>query len=119
MRAEDISPDYLGEELISVELAEPDLKPSTGQVVQLSVGYSKTGEAGIVLPIEIIVQSPVAEGFESHVFRRSAPTSFVFTPIAAGPHLVLVRELFHNYWFGRLVFDVAGDELESDEIRRA
>lgn len=114
MQLDRLSPAYLGEDKIAVQLADPSSKPTVGKTVRLDFGYDACAPAGVVLPVEVVVQSPKAEGFESKVFRHSAPGAYAFTPIAAGPHLVLVRELFHNRWQGRLVFDVEGDAFDRD-----
>lgn len=111
MQIEDLSPATVGEDRIAVELADPETKPTALRPVLVNISYDAADPEGVVLPIEVLVQSPVAEGFEEKVFRHSKPTSYAFTPITAGSHLVLVREQAHNRWVGRLVIDVQGDRF--------
>lgn len=106
---EEISPEYVGEDRIVVSLVT--VSPIALSPVILEIDYEQAGDEGVILPIEVIVQPPSIDGsgYSRRVFRHSTPQGFVWTPITTGPHLVLVREVGHNRWQGRLVVQVAGD----------
>jgi hypothetical protein len=109
----ELVPGYIGEELLTVELARPLDPRRAYSPIDVAITLAPSGvERGLALPIEIIVQAPSARYFERHLFRRSVPSSFSFTPKQGGRHLVRVQETGHNEWWGALVVDVAGDREE-------
>lgn len=107
---DEISPAYVGDDRISLTL-DPSSTPRSLVPIQVNVSYAAAEPEGIELPLELLIS-----GDNTHVrsvFRQAAPTSVVFVPEGAGPHLVLLRELAHNRYVGRLVIDVAGDALQT------
>lgn len=119
-----ISPTYVGEDRIIVTLNSSSLSPLARQPVTLDIDYDNADPEGIILPIEIIVQPAFGSGGEGggyirKIFRRSAPTSFSFTPIGAGKYLIIVREIAHNFWQGRIVITVSGDDFFDVQTERS
>jgi hypothetical protein len=112
VRVDDISPAYLGEDLITVSLADKDAVPTSGQIVRIAISYDRVAaKGGVVLPIEVTVIGP--DDYERRVFRIRPPTAYAFIPSTPGDFLVLVKETAHNKWVGRLTLSVGGDELEN------
>ncbi len=66
---------------------------------------------GLQLPLELTVTAPSRAGFMRHVYRRVAPSSVSFIPHEGGPHLVRLRELGHNRYWGAYVVEVIGEPL--------
>jgi hypothetical protein len=106
---EEISPETIGEDRIDLRLDDGILQPRAGQVVVVNIDYSRCAPEGIALPLELVVQTPSATGFTRRFFTRTKPTSITFRPREGGGHLVLLRELYHHHWFGRLRVKVIGD----------
>ena len=107
-----ISPAYVGEDRLGVEV-DSLTRPYALQPLTVNFDYSQADPVGVRLPIEVVVQPPTTDGsgYLRRVFRRVVPPSFTFVPIAAGPHLILIREVGHNRWLGRLVVSVVGDRM--------
>lgn len=79
------------------------------------IDTSSTAPNGVTLPIEIQVTSgSSAPSFRRVVYRSQVPTRFVLTPREGGPHVVRVRELYHQRAVGVLHLDVQGDRGEDD-----
>lgn len=109
---DEISPRELGEDRIDLQVTTT--APMALNLVSVSVDYSRADPEGVVLPLLMIVVGP--SGIvtrQQRFFQRFAPTTLTFRPIEGGRTLVTLAELYHNRWFGRLVFDVAGEPLES------
>jgi hypothetical protein len=118
-----LSPYYIGADKIAVSLDQSSIL-RTFQPITLNFDYSQTGINGIILPIEVVVQPAFypggpAAGFKSKLFKKSRPESFTFTPPSAGQYLVLIRELFHNKWQGRIVLNISGDNISDIYTERA
>src|SRR5574341_11106 len=109
MRPELISPDYVGEDRFRLQLATP--VPLALNPVQIDADYSDADPEKASLPLELIVQGPSGASFESRIFRSTKPSSFVFVPQEAGEYLIVLREVHHNRWQGRLLIDVKGDRF--------
>jgi hypothetical protein len=110
-----IAPDYVEEERITLSLDEGE-EPKADHSLTVNVDYTAAGEHGVMLPLELIVQPCFGEGGASlgylrKVFRRLVPSSYMVTPPSSGRYLVVLREMFHNQFFGRLFVDVAGDAV--------
>lgn len=108
-----LSPNFLGSKRISLSLSDQTPVPKALQDVRIEIDYSEAEDyGGIVLPVLVMVQTPRKKGFRSDVFRKIAPTSYIFAPQEAGTHLVVVREVFHNRLHGTLALEVAGEPGE-------
>lgn len=103
--AEEICPGYVGDERLTLELARPLEPPTAFRVVEVLVGYAE----GTSCPIEFSVSGPTIAKNRSRIYRRRPPRSVSFIPREGGAHLVRVRELTHNRWYGQLVIDVIGE----------
>lgn len=115
MTFDELCPDDVGRRALRLQPASLDparaftavdlsvsLDPVLGQVAAV---------VGLVLPLEMTVTAPSRSGFARHVFRRSLPPSVSFIPNEGGPHLVRLRELGHDRYWGACVVDVAGEPL--------
>lgn len=112
MNIDQLSPATIGEDKIALSL-DASTNPATAlRAVQVNVDYSAAGEAGIALPLDLIVQGPTEDGYIERTFRRFKPSTISFVPLAAGEHLVLLREQAHNRWVGRLRINVVGDPFQ-------
>ncbi|HZL96816.1 MAG TPA: hypothetical protein VFB99_24385 [Vicinamibacterales bacterium] len=112
MTQDEICPAYVGEDRIRVSLSEDTLAPSAFAAVDVAIDYSAADvDGGVQLPIEITVTAPNPTGFVRKTYRSNRPTLFTFKPREGGDHLVRVREVAHNRWFGVLRVSVAGDRL--------
>lgn len=104
-----IAPAYIGEDLIRLQLNESTRKPRVGQPVIVQVDYSASfAHGGVSLPVERIIQGPLASDRKTHIYRRFRPSILTFVPTIPGEHLVLLRELHHNLFVGMLTLQVAG-----------
>lgn len=117
-RVEDIAPDTIGTAKIAVSVADPDAPVRAHQPITLQLSYKKADlEGGVVLPLEVTVSSgSSSSSFRKVLYRRIVPTTFTFTPVEGGPHLVRIREIFHNRWYGWIRLDVDGERLASNTI---
>jgi hypothetical protein len=108
-KVEEISPATMGEDKIALSLDPTTLAPRALSPVLINVDYSACDPDGIILPLELIIQAPSAANVQRRRFTRVAPTSISFIPKEAGLHGVLLREVGHNRWVGKLRIPVAGD----------
>lgn len=106
-----ISPDYMGQDLISLQLNTETLEPRALSSVIVDVDYSSTEPEGVVLPLELTIRSPTPKNIVRRIFRTLRPSTIAFTPQEGGPHLVLLRETAHNRYVGILTIEVTGDRL--------
>jgi hypothetical protein len=117
---DEISPPYIGEDKITLALADPAAAVLAFVPFQITVDYSASLEeepkVGLVLPLELIFQSPTGS-YVRTLFERSKPSSLLLVPRRRGDHLILLREMFHNRWQGRLIVSVQGDDLNNGETR--
>ena len=112
--SEEFSPKIVGADRLKLSLSQETPKPTALLPVIFLVDYSGArADGGIVLPLEMIVQAPTVAGYRRQVYTRTSPSALVYSPISSGTHLVLLREMFHNKFFGRLVFEVSGDPIDS------
>lgn len=106
-----LSPSDVRTRRITLALARPFDRRLAFRPIELSVRLTGAAlTAGIVLPLELTVTSATLANFYRHVFTRVAPTSVTFTPREGGEHLVRLREVTHNKWWGALVVVVEGDQ---------
>lgn len=109
---DELAPEFVGEPRIVVQLDPSTPTPQAFGVVQVNFDYSGCDPEGIRLPLEFIIQSPSASGFVREILRTLRPTERTFIPKEGGVHLVLLRELGHNQWFGKLNVTVEGDPID-------
>jgi hypothetical protein len=113
---EEICPEYIGEERITLSL-DPSISPRAFQSLLLEIDYSLCDpEGGAVLPLELLVQGPSPSSFRRRVITRSRPAEIVVTPREGGRHLVVLREMAHNRFHGKIAFDVAGETLTKPRL---
>ena len=115
---DDICPSYVWTKRIKLAPATTDA-PRAFNAIDLTVGIDTVADAdgvlarvGLMLPLELTVTSPSAENFFRHVYRRFIPSAVTFTPHEGGRHRVVLREVFHNRFFGALDLDVAGETTD-------
>jgi hypothetical protein len=114
---DEISPPYVGEDKLVLSLAEPQVALLAFVPFQVNVDYSKANPLGIKLPLELVFQGPNSRKPERRLFERARPDSLLLVPKTRGQHFILLRELFHNRWQGRLLVDVQGDDLNDGNSR--
>jgi hypothetical protein len=80
----------------------------------IKIDTAQAKEHGITLPVLVIVQPRFGDGAEYQELEYDTflPGSFSFVPRKAGSYLVLIKEVFHNRWQGRLTVEIAGDSHE-------
>lgn len=113
---EEISPETIGEDRIDLQLDDGNLQPRAGQTIVVNIDYSRCAPDGIRLPLELVVQTPSVTGIVQRFFTRTRPTSISFRAREGGAYLVMVREVAHNRWFGRLGVQVAGESATPQPI---
>jgi hypothetical protein len=109
----ELVPDFIGRQYIKLTLARPlDLRRAF-HAIDINVALETAAqEAGLVLPLEMTVTSPSQSGFRRHVYQRVVPSQLSFTPQEGGQHLIRLREVAHNAWWGAIVVVVAGETNE-------
>ena len=105
-----MSPDYVGEDRITLSLDTSTSPARALSPVQINVDYALAEPQGASLPLELIVNGPT---YLRKLFRTVRPPFFVFIPELPGEHLVLLRETGHNRWVGRLLVEVVGDRFQT------
>jgi len=108
---DEICPRCIGEDRLVLQLQTMGVVRAFTQTA-ISVDYSATAPEGVVLPLELLIQGPSPQSYARRVFMRSRPTTLIFTPREGGSHLITLREFAHNKWWGRLVVDVEGQQLQ-------
>jgi len=111
MNIDELSPAYIGEDRILLSV-DPSTPPRVGDVCQINVDYSGCEPEGTAVPMEMVIQGEGANGFQERTFRRRRPLQLLFVPTIAGEHLVILREINHNRWLGRLRVAVVGEKSE-------
>ena len=115
MTLDELCPDDVGRRAVRLELARLD-PPKAFEAVDVSVSLDPVlgqvaAVVGLALPLELTITAPSRSGFVRHVYRRAVPSSVSFIPREGGPHLVRLRELGHNRYWGALTVDVIGEPL--------
>lgn len=109
---DDLAPEFVGKQLFRLTLATTDA-PRAFNAVEVSVELLDEALLyGIELPLELTVTAPSPSGFQRKIFRRILPIELTFVPREGGEHLVSLREVGHNHWWGSLVVNVAGDSAD-------
>lgn len=110
---DEIAPDYMGDDRVSVTLQEGS--PTTAFVpLWLRVNYDECAPEGVMLPLELIVRGP--SSVKRKIYSRNAPTLLHYKPVEGGTHLIMLREVAHNRWWGRLKVDVRGPNLNRPRL---
>ena len=119
-----LSPDNVGEEKIRI-LLRNETTLRAFQSITVDFNYDDVEINGLIPPLEFIVQPTFGLGGESSgylykQFTRDAPSEFTFDVPSAGIYLVVLREAWHNRYWGRLEITVEGDPLitETTSTRR-
>jgi len=110
-----LSPENVGEEKIRVLLRNPTTLVAY-QPITIDFDYSEVEINGLIPPFEFIVQPTFGlggpeSGYLYKKFTRNAPTEFTFDVPFAGTYLIVLREAWHNRYWGRLEITVTGDSL--------
>ena len=114
-----LSPPYARARVLQLKPATLEL-PRAFSPYDLDVGIDPTaGELGALAQrvglageIELIVTGPSESSFFRHVYRRGLPSVVTFTPKEGGKHLVTIREVTHNKWWGSLAVEVLGESVD-------
>lgn len=106
---EELSPMTVGSERLALSPADPLTPPRAFAAFDIAVDYSLCDPEGVVLPLEMVVTSPSRT--RRSLYRLTAPAQLTVLPDEGGRWLVTLREVAHNQWWGRLSFDVEGDQL--------
>lgn len=110
---DEISPRYLREDRIDLELDSSNPAPAAFQSLLINVSYARTLPQHVMLPLILEVSGPSSDSYQRREFTRAPPATLVITPREGGPHVIVLREVAHNRWFGRLSVQVAGERLEA------
>jgi hypothetical protein len=115
-----ISPVGMGGDKIVLSLSTQTDPPYAFQTAIVDVDYSAADPDGIVPPLELIIQPTFGPGGSTGGYIRTLysdtrPLSVTWKPQGAGQYLIVLRELFHNQWQGRLLVDVDGDPTSVPE----
>lgn len=116
-RIDEICPPDVGAMKLKLTLDNPDAELLAHVPFQVNVDYSGAGQVGVALPLELVLQGPIAGQRKRRLFTRSRPSNLLLTPDTGGRHFILLRELFHNRWQGQLFVDVQGEDLQVSEDR--
>ena len=116
MILDDICPLYVGAGSRVVLAAATTEPPRAFQPFEVSVAIAlEAATVGVRLPLEMTITAPTPGNFVRHIYRHSVPTRITFTPREGGPHLVRLREVGHNRWWGALAIDVAGEPAKDED----
>lgn len=110
---EEISPRYVREKRLDLSLDTSIPVARAGSPLLVNVSYARTLPEGVMLPLVLEVQGPSAQSYQRREFTRTVPSAIVFTAREGGPHLVVLREVAHNRWWGALKLDLQGELIEA------
>jgi hypothetical protein len=110
-RIDEICPPYVKARRLTLELTAAKTNPTAHKSLLVNVTYDQTSPQGVMVPLVMVVQGPSQRSYQERVFRGRPPTQLVVTPREGGKHLVSLRELYHNRWWGAVEFEVVGDLL--------
>lgn len=108
---EEISPRYIREKRLDLTLDQSVTAPSAFNPILVNVSYARTLPDGVMLPLVLEVQGPSPQSYQRREYTTVRPDGIIFTPREGGVHLVVLREVAHNRFWGRLRIDVAGELL--------
>jgi hypothetical protein len=110
---DEMSPSYIREKRVDLTLDASVSKVRAFQPALLNISYERVKPEGMMLPLVLEVQGPSAQSYQRREFTKTLPVAFIFTPREGGPHLVTLREVGHNRWWGSLTLDAEGELLEA------
>lgn len=113
---DDLAPAEAGAAAIKLQRASTTQARAFSPVdiaVSIEALATEAARVGLSTPLELTVTPPTASGFERRVFRRAVPSVVTFTPREGGLHLVRLREVGHNRWWGAIEIDVAGERTRA------
>lgn len=114
---DEVCPADIGEALVVVSLADPDVPLRAHQPIEVTFDFSRVGESGIMLPLRLTVTSGWSKAsFRKVDFVRAAPASYTFTPREGGVHVVRIGEVYHRRAFGFLRLEIVGPRIEEGTI---
>jgi len=127
---DELSPDYMGEDrlvllpqlrLVPAGALNPDGTINKNiktidiyrahQNHYWKVVYTQCDPEGVVLPLEMIVRGPSQSSYKRKVYSTHAPNVLHYKPTEGGVHLIMLREVAHNRWWGRINVNVTGPSL--------
>lgn len=110
---DEISPPFAGGRRITLTVSPTTGELRANRAIQIDIDYSDAdSDGGVMLPMELIVRPPTERsGFVRKVFRRVFPKAVTIFPLSEGTHLVTMREISHNRFFGSLFLEIEGDPL--------
>ncbi len=109
---DEIAPSYVREKRLDLTLDESISKVRALRPALVNVSYARALPEGGMLPLVLEVQGPSPGSFQRREFTRTLPAAIIFTPREGGPHLVTLREVAHNRWWGSLTLDVEGELID-------
>jgi hypothetical protein len=113
------APLTVGAMRLKLSLDASTLIPRAGGSVLVNVDYSEADpDGGVVLPLGLIIQAPTVAGYRTKTYTSVRPDQIPCPLITAGEHLVTLKELGHNLFFGALRFTVIGDPIDQPLARR-
>lgn len=116
MIAADICTDDVARRLIAISLADPTTPIAAHQPVTFLL-ETDAGDAGLVGPFEVTLSSGFSPpSFQRRIYRERLPSTLTFYPREGGPHLLRVREIYHQQYVGTLKFVAQGERLEASSI---
>jgi hypothetical protein len=106
---DELCPGYVGERWIGLSLADPLAARIPYDPIDVKVDTAKCDAVGgVQLPLELIVTGPTT--VSRTVLLYMVPSQVSFTPREGGRHVVVLREIAHNRWVGKLRVDVEATE---------
>lgn len=109
---DEISPAYVRDKRFDLTL-ELGANARANNSILINVSYKRALPQGASLPLVLEVQGPSAQSYQRREYTRVLPVALIVSPREGGPHLVTLREVAHNRWFGTLSLDVEGELLEA------
>lgn len=105
MKIDDLCPADIRAKKLTLTAASKTT-PRAFKPIAVQIDYSGAGTAGVELPLIMEVRGPSSSSYVRREFRYQRPVQLVFTPREGGQHCVMLREAFHNRWWGSLKVDV-------------
>lgn len=113
---DELSPTYVGEKRIKLQLAVDSLNPRAMSAISIDVDYSACEPEGLVPPLELLITAPTPSDFKRVMFNRTAPSLLTFKPREGGRYVVRFGEVGHNRWFGYIEITVAGESATANPV---
>jgi len=104
---DELAPRSVREKRLTLTLDPEAPPPRAFRPIVVLADYKRAQPEGVAVPMLFEVQAPGAENYRRRTFTRKAPGFVIFVPRESGRHLVILREVAHNRWFGSLVIEVS------------